>query len=292
MGWTTWILASAFFLAVYDVFKKTSVRDNAVLPVLTIATLAGAIAYIGGLAAFGDLASSFAAEPKTLLLGAAKSVIVGTSWILTYNALRTLPVTIASPIRSSAPALVILVAFFLYGERPSACQWLGMTLVFIGFFAFSWAGKAEGIDFLHSRAVWSAAGGMVLSAVSALFDKYVFQIACAPIEPVQFYFQVFLFVFYSLLLIVVNLKEGEKRRRFDWRWTIPFTGITLAGADWLYFHGLAIPDAPISVAALLRRFSVALTFIAGAVFFKETNLRRKLIALILLLVGTAILCLG
>ena len=45
-----------------------------------------------------------------LALGVSKSVIVGVSWIFTFCALRTLPITIATPIRASAPALVILVA--------------------------------------------------------------------------------------------------------------------------------------------------------------------------------------
>ena len=67
--------------------------------------------------------------------------------------------------------------------------------------------------------------------------------------------------------------------RFEWRWSIPLVGVLLAAADWLYFTGLAIPDVPISVASLMRRFSVVLTFVFGARFFHETNLRRKALAL-------------
>ena len=66
----------------------------------------------------------------------------------------------------------------------------------------------------------------------------------------------------------------------------------LACADWLYFKGLAIPDVPISVASLMRRFSVALTFIMGARFFHETNLLRKSMALALILVGITLLCIA
>ena len=42
--WTCWILASAVFLAFYDLAKKASVRENAVLPVLLLATVAGGTA--------------------------------------------------------------------------------------------------------------------------------------------------------------------------------------------------------------------------------------------------------
>ena len=53
MDWTLWILASAVFLALYDLAKKASVRDNAVLPTLLASTCFGCIAYVAGLAASG-----------------------------------------------------------------------------------------------------------------------------------------------------------------------------------------------------------------------------------------------
>ena len=293
MSWELWILSSAFFLALYDIVKKASVRDNAVLPVLAIATLAGAIAYILSVAAAGALTRELLLPGwKVGALCAAKVVIVGSSWIFTYCALRTLPVTIATPIRASAPALVILIAFFLYGERPSPMQWLGMSLVFIGFYAFSWAGRSEGIDFLRSRAVWCAVGGMILSAVSALWDKFVFQCEHAPVEAVQLYFQVGLFFFYLAIMLFMKTIRVPSPHRFEWRLSIPFVGIILAAADWLYFHGLSEPDVPVSVVSLLRRFSVAITFVFGAFIFRETNLKRKTLALVLLLAGTALICLA
>jgi len=287
-----WLLASAVVLAVYDLLKKESVRSNAVLPVLIISTAAGAAAFVTALAVCGHLRGAFAAcDSSVVLLSVAKTVIVGTSWILTFLALRSLPITIATPIRASAPALVILIAFFLYGEHPSVTQWCGMALVFVGFFAFSWAGKAEGVDFLRDKAVYFAVGGMILSACSALFDKYVFQVVAAPKESVQLLFQLFLFVFYVSVWMVVGKVRRSPGTPFAWRKTIPFVGIALALADWLYFKALADPEALISVGSLLRRFSVVITFFLGAFIFREHNLRRKTLALALVLAGTLVLCL-
>ena len=292
MNWIVWLLASATVLAVYDLLKKESVRGNAVLPVLIISTAAGATAYVSALAAFGQLRGAFAACDSAVVgLSAVKTVIVGTSWILTFLALRTLPITIATPIRASAPALVILFAFFLYGEHPSSLQWCGMVLVFVGFFAFSWAGKAEGVDFLRNRAVYFAVGGMALSACSALFDKYVFQVAAAPRESVQLLFQLFNFVFYMAIWSLGKVVRTTPGTPFVWRKTIPFVGVALAFADWLYFRALADPEALISIGSLLRRFSVVITFALGAFIFRERNLRRKTVALALVLAGTLILCL-
>ena len=298
MSWVAWILTSAVFLALYDLAKKASVRNNAVIPVLLCSTLFGCAAYLSGLAVTGRFAVAFASvDGRVLTLGILKSLIVAASWVFTFCALRTLPITIATPIRASSPALVFLIALFLYGEVPSVVQALGMILVFAGYLTFSWAGRHEGIDFLRNRAVWCAVIGAILSAVSSLWDKYVFQVAQSPIEPTQFVFQVGLVAVYAVCLVVqrgvaVTAPVGETPTvRFEWRWTIPLVGILLAFSDWLMFNGVSQPGVPISVMALMRRFSVAITFVLGALFFHETNLQRKSLALVLVLSGIALLCL-
>jgi len=295
MNWTLWILSSAVFLAFYDIAKKASVRGNSVLPVLLCSTSFGCAAFALSLWLRSGpdgcrLAAALAPGGRVLALAAVKSVIVATSWIFTFTALRTLPVTIATPIRASAPALVFLAALFLYGERPTWMQALGMLFVFSGYFAFSWAGRREGIDFLRDRSVWYAFAGMFFSACAALFDKFVFGVCSAPVDHVQLWFQIDLIAVYALTFAGSKLVGHVPSHRFEFRWTIPFVGVLLAAADWLYFTGIADPAAPISVASLLRRFSVVITFVLGARFFRETNLRRKALALAAILAGVALLC--
>ena len=172
MNWIAWILLSACFLALYDLAKKASVRENAVLPVLLCSTSCGCAAFLAALFLTGRLGATWAAaDAEVLVFGVLKSLLVSVSWIFTFCALRTLPITIATPIRASAPALVFLVALFLYGETPTAVQAVGMACVFSGYWVFSWAGRHEGVDFLRNHAVWCAFAGMTLSAGSALFDK-------------------------------------------------------------------------------------------------------------------------
>lgn len=306
MDWTWWILSSAFFLALYDLCKKAGVSGNAVFPVLLVSSCAGFLAYASALAAGGALAGAAAAlDGRVLALSAGKVAVVGTSWIFTFTALRTLPVSIATPIRASAPALVCAMAFFLYGERPSPLQGAGMACVFAGYFAFSLAGRREGIDFARNRAVWCAFAGAFFSALSAIWDKYVFQVCAAPVEGVQLAFQAGLVVFYAVAAAfahrlhaaaascaAASSSSSVSSPRFQWRWSIPATGALLAVADWLYFRGLACPDAPVSAASLVRRVSVVIVFFAGARIFHETNLARKAAALAAIVAGVVLICLG
>ncbi len=293
VDWTIWILASSFFLALYDLAKKASVANNAVLPVLFISTCCGCAAYMASLAACGRFCAAAAGmTPEVVALSAVKCTVVSASWVLTFCALRTLPISIATPIRASSPALVFLIAFVLYGERPAPLQAVGMAAVFVGYFAFSWAGRHEGIDFFRSRAVWYAIGGTVFSALSAIWDKWLLQVRGLEVETMQFAFQAGLVLFYGVALAACRLARRGKGSPFEWRWTIPFVGILLATGDWLYFRGLSYPDVHVSAVSLMRRLSVVITFVLGAKFFHETNLARKAVALAVVLAGIALICIG
>ena len=292
--WTLLILSSSVFLAFYDICKKSSVRDNAVLPVLLGSTICGCAAYLVSTGLTVGFSAVHGVTWRIVGLSAVKSLIVASSWVFTFMGLRTLPISIATPIRASAPALVFLIACPLYGAVPTCVQLGGILLVLGGYLTFSWAGKAEGIDFFRNRAVWCAILGAVLSAVSSLWDKYLLQVAKLPVLSMQFFFQVFLVVVYGLLLATMFAFRSRRLgygAKFEWRWTIPCVGILLALADYIYFVGLSIPDVPISVASLLRRFSVVITFVLGARIFRETNLCRKALALAAILAGITLLVL-
>ena len=63
-------------------------------------------------------------------------------------------------------------------------------------------------------------------------------------------------------------------------------------ADWVYFYALTFPDSMISIVSMVRRSNVLVTFVAGALFFHEKNLKNKAIDLILVLIGMIFLFLG
>lgn len=275
-------------LAAYDLAKKASVRGNCVLGVLLGSTSFGCAAFLTALICSGRFTAALAGvDLSVLTLGILKSCIVASSWVFTFCALKTLPITIATPIRASSPALVFITALFIYGEVPSFVQAIGLISVFVGYWMFSWAGKHEGIDFLRNRAVWCAVAGSVLAAGSSLWDKYVFQVSASPIEPTQLVYQLGLVAVYGSLIFIKRLRGTTP---FAWRWTIPFVGIFLALSDYLMFNGMSIVGTPVSVASLVRRFSIVLTFIFGALIFKETNLKRKALALLFVLLGILLLC--
>jgi uncharacterized membrane protein len=68
--------------------------------------------------------------------------------------------------------------------------------------------------------------------------------------------------------------------------------IFLSAADFVYFYALSLDGAMISIVSMVRRASVVVSFLFGAMIFKEKNLRSKAIDLLLILLGMVFLYLG
>ena len=111
-----------------------------------------------------------------------------------------------------------------------------------------------------------------------------------PRTTLQFWFSVDLVLILGAALAATRLRRttGEARP-FEWRWTIPATGILLILADWLYFYALSKPEVQISILSLMRRCNSVVTFAFGCWFFHDRNVRGKALALALILLGVIVL---
>jgi drug/metabolite transporter (DMT)-like permease len=288
--WILFAFVSATLLGFYDVFKKQSLRDNAVLTVLLLNCLFSSIIFLPMIwyAPFGGWEVQ-----KYIVL---KAFIVLSSWICGYYAMKHLPLTIVGPVNASRPMLVLLGAMFIFGERLNLFQWTGVLLALSSFLLLKLGGKKEGIDFMRNRWALCLIAAALLGACSGLYDKYLMS---SPEEgglglnrlTVQSYFN---FYQLAIMLVVVMLErwKGQSETSFKWRWTIPFISLFICAADLAYFYSLSLDDAMISVVSMVRRGSVIVSFMMGAFLFHEKNLKSKAVDLVLVLLGMLFLYLG
>ena len=68
--------------------------------------------------------------------------------------------------------------------------------------------------------------------------------------------------------------------------------VFLSTADFLYFYALSLPGAMISIVSMVRRGSVIVSFLFGALFFHEHNLKSKALDLALVVLGMLCLYIG
>lgn len=288
--WILLAVCSALGLGFYDIMKKLSVRGNNVPTVLLLNTLFGTLLMspvIAGCLLHGSVGlGGFITGHLQIAL---KAVIVLSSWVLGYFAIKHLPLTIQGPINASRPVIVLVGALLVFGERLNLLQWCGILLGFASLYFISRIGAKEGFSVRSSRWLWMSIGATCLGAVSALYDKYLLK-SYEPLE-VQAWYSLYQFLLMSVVVLVLK-RTGHFGGRFQWRWTIVGISLFLTAADLAYFYALSLPGSMISVVSMIRRGSVMVSFFYGVIILRERHVRAKLVDLALLAVSLALLIIG
>ena len=303
--WLAFAFLSAALLGFYDVFKKQSLKNNAVVPVLFLNTLFCSLIFLpfivlsvsGSSLVDGSLfyvpMVGWEAHKYIVL----KSCIVLSSWLLGYFGIKHLPITLVGPINATRPVMVLVGAMLVFGERLNLYQWIGVLLAIVSVFLLSRSGKKEGIDFKHNRWVFAIVGAAILGAISGLYDKYLM----APVSEggigldrmvVQSWYNIYQCLMMGTMLLLLWYPKRKNTTPFHWHWAIVFISIFLSAADFVYFYALSLEEAMISIVSMIRRGSVIVSFLFGAMVFREKNLKSKAFDLLLILIGMVFLYWG
>ena len=328
--WLILAFISAVFLGFYDTSKKASLKDNAVLPVLFLNTVFSTLIFspflldslletgwfadktapalsrvdlqLPGTQAFPENRFPAIGESplrkwltvseltRAHLMVILKAVIVLSSWILGYFGLKHLPLTIVGPINATRPVIVLVGALLIFGENLNVYQWAGVLLAILSIFMMSRAGKKEDIDFKSNKWIWCVAGATLMGAVSGLYDKFIMK-SLSPTF-VQSWFNFYQMIIMALVCGLLWYPKRHQTTPFRLSWAIPLISIFICIADFAYFTSLGNPDSMISVVSLVRRSSVIISFICGALIFRERNLRAKALDLLLILAGMILIWIG
>ena len=284
--WLTLSLLSALFLGLNEVAKKSALNSNAVIPVLAVSIWISALLFlplqISSMAAPTWIReSAFYIPPVSaeahwgIVL---KAVIVLGSWIFGFFATKHLPLTISASIKATRPAFVVFGAVLIFGERLDATRWTGVAIVLGALAALSRLDKRDGRDDRESPRrktlwLWFLIASTLLGAASALWDKFLIaRYDRLAVQAYTCYYQ-------SLMMIAIVMTMWYPSRKrstpFRWRWSIFLTAVLLTAADFLYFYALSDPQALLSVVSTIRRSGVVVTFVAGALMFRERQIGTK-----------------
>lgn len=289
-------MVSAFLLGIYDVFKKKSLSENAVIPVLAISIFFSFLLYSpllvissfdGGEEMLGDfyVPQVDGAMHFQIFL---KAAIVLCAWICAYFGMKHIPITIFSPIRATQPIWVVLVAVLLFNERLTAIQIVAIVITLGCFYAFSVVGKKEGVSFKSNKWIWLVIAATVFGSASGLYDKYLMVNSC-PRMTVQVYACMYQAILMMIVMFVLWYPRRTKSTPFEWRWTILGISVFLMAADFVYYWALSDENSYISIVSTIRRSGAIVPFAYGAFALKEKNIKVKTILLCGVILGVSML---
>lgn len=295
--WLIFSFVSAFLLGVYDVAKKTSLHQNAVIPVLQTSILISSLILTPFLllsrlypgfetSIFYVPVIDWSMHLKLVL----KAVIVLTSWLFAYFAIKHLPITIASPIKATQPVWVVVGGVLIFSESLNLYQSIGVGITLFSFFLFSFAGKKEGFTVTDNKWMVFIVLATLTGAVSGLYDKFLLR--DIPPVSVLVYYTYYQAIIMGVITLALWYPSRKKTTPFQFRWSIAMIALFLMMADFSYFYALSYHDSMITIVSTIRRSGVIVPFMYGAFVLHDKNLKMKILDLIGVIIGMVFLYMG
>ena len=310
MTWVILAFVSALCLGFYDISKKVALRDGSVVDVLTASILISSCILLIPLL-LSRLAPSMMAgtafyvptlDLRGHLLTVLKSVIVLSSWLCAYLALKHLPISIVSPWQATRPMWTLIGALIIFGERLNPWQWTGVLLAIGSIFVFSFFTREHkslpSLRSADSRYYIALALAILIGACSGLYDKYIMRLYDH--NAVQVYYTL-----YQAVMMLVFCYIHHRRHPSPvpphpspvTRNPLPLIPISLISvflviSDNVYMLALQDPDSMIAVVSTIRRGGTVIGFAYGLIFLKEKDPYKKVLCMLGILAGLICLALG
>ena len=182
--------------------------------------------------------------------------------------------------------------FLIFQEKLTTVQWIGVVLAIVSFYLMNRSGKLEGIQFKSNKWVYMLLGSAILVALSGVYDRFLLVDEKDKISPaaIQAWYSIYDFLMMAVMMLFVWRPKREEQP-FEWRWGIVAMAVFVTVADVIYLTGLKQSAAVIVLIPLiLYGVRLLVSFVYGAIVFKEKNIRSKIVPLLMVLAALVCLC--
>ena len=198
--------------------------------------------------------------------------------------------SVLGPINSYKAVVGILGGIFLLGEIPNIWGLLGTILIIYGsYFVLDTTKERFTLALLKKSEIQYRLWAMVLTAIEAVFIK---KVILASSTTVAFLSWCFFGAIFSLILLFIyrlNLKiEARKIGNSDigkFTFLIVCIGTMQLTTNYTFDH------ISVGYALSLFQLSTIVSVLLGYRFFKERDIRKKLIGSAIMIVGSVVICL-
>lgn len=277
MSWVLLTLVYGLLKGAREICKKESLKKSTVIEVLFFYTL---FAFLVCIPASTDFPS---VDVKYLPYIFIKSFVIFIAWILSFKAIKHMPISLYGILDLSRVMFTTLIGFIVLKESASVNQIIGLILVALGLI-FLKRRKSDEEEDVKPLIVVLALISCMLNSVSAFLDKVLTQYVTS--SQLQFYYMLFLVLLYLAYLIIdrseVDIKKSVKNY---WIWIL---AIMFAIADKSLFVANANPDSKITIMTLIKQSGCVITILAGKFLYKEKNMLHKFVCAAVVITGIVI----
>ncbi len=287
MEWYLFATLAALLTAAFTIIeKKTLLKEHAmefsaVLAIFNFLIALVLLPYI-----------NFNLPIKTLGLMYLASIFGSIAFLFVAKAVRHMDVSIVSPLMTFSPAIVVVLAFFILGEKVTSLQLFGIILLIIGSYVLEAENHGTKKIFtktFKSNYFYYIFLALILYGFCSIFDKFILR-TVSPltyIPIIQFFIAI---NFIILICIFHNGFEGIKH------------GVKSAG-KWIFLVAIlvtsyrlaytqAVSMTYVSLVIPIKRMSAFFATAVGGRVFHEKNLTQRILACVIMLIGAFLVILG
>lgn len=283
--WILFAVGSAFFAGATSVLAKAGIKS--VSSDFATAFRTGVVLIFSWLMVFvvGCQNAVSTITPRALVFLALSGAATGLSWLCYFKALSIGNLSKVVAVDKSSTFLTILLALIFFREPFHWLTGLGIAVMIAGTALMLEKGDAK-----KGERGWLfyAAGSAVFAALQSILGKVGVQDMDATLATALRTVVVLIFAW----AIVLGKKEGGDWKKMTRRDAVllVLSGIT-TGASWLCYYR-ALQTGRASVVVPIDKCSILFAVALSAIFLKEKQTRRSLLALALVVAGTLMIALA
>ena len=278
--WLTLSLLAALFYGITQLYSKKLTKTYNEYTLAFVSSAIIAICLLPFVMSFGTpkLGSSFW---LSLII---VSIINAITAVLVFKALKLTNISLVAPIYALSPVFLIFTSPFIINESPSATGLLGVFLVLAGAYILNFKGKANMqpiLDIYKNKGQKIILLVCLLWAISTNFYKIGMQSSSA----IFFIFATSLTITLFLLPIII-FKRKLTITKSNWLplLTLGVLGLLSTVTEWLAVNnGIAI------YVLSIRRLSIFVVILGAYIFFKEKQIKQRLLASFIMFIGVLII---
>ena len=283
--WILFAVGSAFFAGATSVLAKAGIKS--VSSDFATAFRTGVVLIFSWLMVFvvGCQNAVSTITPRALVFLALSGAATGLSWLCYFKALSIGNLSKVVAVDKSSPFLTILLALIFFREPFHWLTGLGIAVMIAGTALMLEKGDAKKGE---KGWLFYAAGSAVFAALQSILGKVGVQNMDSTLATALRTMVVLIFAW----AIVLGKKEGGDWKKMTRRDAVllVLSGIT-TGASWLCYYR-ALQTGRASVVVPIDKCSMLFAVALSAIFLKEKQTRRSLLALALVVAGTFMIALA
>ena len=281
--WMWLVLLYGLIKGAREIVKKKSLQSSSVAEVLFFYTL------FAFLMVLPDCKNAMGISVHMLGWIFLKSLIIFCAWILSFKAIKKMPISLYGVLDLSRVLFATLLGSVVLNEVMSTNQIIGLILVAMGLLLLKVhiplkkTDKDEKDKVKPIIVIFSLLSCM-LNALSGLLDKILMRDLNS--SQLQFFYMLFLVLLYGLYMWIgkeeVNLKKAVKN---PWIWLLALLFVI---ADRALFLANADPESKITIMTLIKQSGCVVTLAAGKWIYHEKHVLHRALCTVLVVVGIVV----